>query len=407
LEKKRTIRFFALLYFLYIAGNSFWGYSVIYFREVGFDSSQIGYMNAVGNFIAMVALPFMGLISDRIRSPRTLVAVVACISVPLHLLFPAVGFTLGAAFIPMLILCVLSVLGRQTGNSMMDSWIGGELDRIDASFGTIRRFGSGSYVVISIFCSLMLGKVLPYWTCFLVISIMSIPIIFLTTGKLGKEMTKAAPKEKAAGTGMVLKYVFGNYYFLGYLFMVMAFDAFLGIVNLDMSYLMDYIGAAQEDVGYVGAVRACTEIVIMVIIARQKKLPPFWILLGISGMLIAAEHLLYASVTGLWGMLAVTLCSGVAGGFFYGIGANYVFKIVDHRASSTAMAVLGVVKSLIGIVSNAFGGEVIANHGVIALTNGIGIAAAALTLVFLVSCVLGRFVFKIPYVSEAQNNQPA
>ena len=66
MEKKRTIRFFALLYFLYIAGNSFWGYSVIYFREVGFDSSQIGYMNAVGNFIAMVALPFMGLLSDRI-----------------------------------------------------------------------------------------------------------------------------------------------------------------------------------------------------------------------------------------------------------------------------------------------------------------------------------------------------
>ena len=82
--------------------------------------------------------------------------------------------------------------------------------------------------------------------------------------------------------------------------------------------------------------------------------------------------------------------------------SNYVFKIVDHRASSTAMAVLGVVKSLIGIVSNAFGGEVIANHGVIALTNGIGIAAVALTLVFLISCILGRFVWKIPYVSEKQ-----
>lgn len=399
-DRKRTIRYFAFIYFLYIACNSFWGYSIIYFRELGFNSSQIGYMNAAGNCIAMLALPFMGLISDKLRSPRLLVAIVAVISLPLHLLFPTVGFTLGAVFIPTLILCVLSTLGRQTSNSMMDSWIGGEMDRIGASFGTIRRFGSGSYVIISIFCSLMLGSVLPYWTCFVFISVLSIPVILLTCGKKGKEMTKATPKGKAAGALSVLKYVFGNYYFLGYLFMVMAFDAFLGIINLDMSYLMDYIGTTQANVGYVGATRACTEIVIMILIARQKKLPPLWILLSISGALIAAEHLLYPCVTGLWGMIGVTLCSGVAGGFFYGIGANYVFKIVDHRASSTAMAVLGVVKSLIGIVSNALGGDIIADYGVITLTNGVGIAAAALTAVFFISCLLGRFVWKIPYVSE-------
>ena len=43
-----------------------------------------------------------------------LVVVVDVVLIALHLLFPTVGFTLGAVFIPTLILCVLSTLGRHT-----------------------------------------------------------------------------------------------------------------------------------------------------------------------------------------------------------------------------------------------------------------------------------------------------
>jgi MFS family permease len=101
-------------------------------------------------------------------------------------------------------------------------------------------------------------------------------------------------------------------------------------------------------------------------------------------------------------MLAVTLLSGVAGGFYYGIGANYVFKIVDHRAASTAMSGLGVVKALIGIAGNGIGGIIIDKFGVITLTTSVGIIAVVMTVLFLISCILGRFVWKIPYVSEKQ-----
>jgi Na+/melibiose symporter-like transporter len=283
---------------------------------------------------------------------------------------------------------------------MLDSWIGGEMDRIGASFGTIRRFGSGSYVLSSLIASLLIGPVLPSWTCFLFISVISIPVFILAVGKREPASAVEVQKEKNTNLWSLLKYVFKNYYFVTYLFMVMAFDAFLGIINLDMSYLMDYVGARHSDVGYVGMVRASTEILIFVIIGKMKKLPPYWVLLTISAALIAAENLLYPVLGSLWGMLAVTLLSGVAGGFFYGIGANYVFKIVDHRASGTAMAVLGVVKSLVGIVSNGIGGDVIDRFGVTTLTTGVGILAGAFAVIFLVSCILGRFVWKIPYVSE-------
>ena len=42
MDRKRTVRFFAVMYFLFIAGNGFWNYASVYFREIGFSSSELG-----------------------------------------------------------------------------------------------------------------------------------------------------------------------------------------------------------------------------------------------------------------------------------------------------------------------------------------------------------------------------
>lgn len=390
------------MFFLFTAGNGFWNYASVYFREIGFDSIQLGLMTAVGNCVAMVALPFMGVLSDKLRSPRLVLAVIIGVSAVLHLLFPVVGALWGAVLLPTLILSVLGTLGRQGGNAMLESWIGGEMDRLGASFGTIRRYGSGAFVVASLVGSIFIGKVLPYWTCFLFITLTALPILLMSVSSTGRQFNESRSKERTVSTRDVLSDVFKNYYFVCYLLLVMAFDSFLGILGLDMTYIMDYVGTARSNVGYVGVVRASTEIVLFILIGKAKKLPPLWMLLTVSGALIAGEHLLYPGMDSLWDMLAVTLLSGVAGGFFYGIGANYVFKIVDHRAASTAMSVLGVVKALIGIIGNGVGGVIIDRFGVITLTTAVGIIAASLTVLFLVTCLLGRFVWKIPYVSEKE-----
>lgn len=401
MDRKRTIHYLGALYFLYLAGNSFWIYSTNYFREVGLDSSQIGLMNATGSFMAMIALPIVGLISDKIGSPRKAFAVVVAIMAPLHLLFPIVGGVWGGVFLPFLLMSVVSVTCRQSGSALLDSWIGGEMDHMGASFGTIRKYGSGSFVIGSLIASLLIGKVLPNWVCFLFITALAVPMFLLTTGH--KDEAPAAAKEKPAKVTAVMKYVFGNYYFVTYLLMAMAFDAFLGIVNLDMSYLMDEFGTARSNMGYVGAVRAGTEVLVMLLISKCKKLPPYPVMLVASGLFVALEHFLYPSITGLGGMLLATFIgTGLAGGMFYGIGNNYVFKIVDHRAASTAMSIVGLTKSLVTMLCSGIGGQIIAKYGVLTLTTGVGILTLSLTLLFGLACLLGRFVFKIPYVSEKQ-----
>lgn len=400
MDSKKTIRYLGALYFLYIAGNSFWMYSTNYFRDIGFESGQIGTINAIGSCIAMFMLPLIGIISDKIGSPRKVFVCVISVMGPVHLLFPIVGSLWGNVFIPFLTLCVISTVCRQSGNSLLDSWIGAEMDQIGASFGTIRKYGSGSFVIGSIIASLLIGKVLPNWVCFLFVAAMIVPMFFLATGHKGDARKE---KVKPAKASSVLKYVFGNYYFVSYLLMAMAFDAFLGIINLDMSYLMDEFGTDRANMGYVGAVRASTEVIVMLLIAKAKKLPPYPVMLVASGLCVALEHFLYPGIAGLGGMLLATFIgTGLAGGMFYGIGANYVFKIVDHRAASTAMAILGLTKSLVSMLGSGVGGQIIENYGVLTLTTGVGFISLGLTVLFGAACLLGRFLFKIPYVSEKQ-----
>ena len=144
-------------------------------------------------------------------------------------------------------------------------------------------------------------------------------------------------------------------------------------------------------------------LIVMLLIARSKKLPPYPVMLVASGILVALEHFLYPVIGSLGGMLLATFIgSGLAGGMFYGIGANYVFKIVDHRAASTAMAILGLTKSLVAMLGSGVGGRIIDQFGVLTLTTGVGFISLTLTVLFALSCILGRFILKIPYVSERQ-----
>lgn len=402
MNRKQIIYFFGATQFLLIAMNGLWSYGILYFRELGFDSRQIGLMSSVGTFFGMGLLPLLGIISDRWLSARKVFLLVSCITVLSSALFPLCGAVLGAAFVPFLVLVTVRTVGTQASTSMLESWAGAEMDRLHASFGNVRRFGSLGYVVTSLAASVLIGPVLPTGSCFLIMPFVGVCMLLIAGGPKSRLLSGEREKKekKDITTGQLLRLVFRNYYFVSFLLMVLAFDGFLAIINLDMSYLMDYAGTARSNVGIVGAVRAATEIVVMIWLGRRKKLPPLWTMMAASGLLIAAEHLLYPFVSGLGGMMAVTLCSGVAGGMFYGFGTNYVFNIVDHRASGTAMSVLGLVKAAVGVVGSAVGGEIIASSGVIALTNAVGISALVLSVLFIAACLLGRAVWKKPYVNE-------
>ena len=135
-------------------------------------------------------------------------------------------------------------------------------------------------------------------------------------------------------------------------------------------------------------------------LSSTKRKPPHWVILSIACLLVAAEHMIYPWMTSLPMMVAASVLTGFGGGLYFGISANFVLQIVDRRAASTAMAVLGVVKAAAAIAGTALGGSVIDLYGVTTLTTGVGLLTLVLTAVFLAACFLGRVLWKKPYHSE-------
>lgn len=400
MERKQTIRYFSLLQALYFAATGLWGYLNIYLRELGFSGQQVGMVSAVGTFAAMVLLPLTGMLGDKLRSPKRVFTWASTIMFPLFLVVPVLGYAFGGKLIPFVLLASVLLVCNQVASSSLESWNGMEMERIGASYGEIRRYGSLGFVVICLIASALVGPVLPSWSCCVIMPLVGLPMLLMLR-KPGTET--AVVKEKAARSlsgKEIIKAVFCNYYFVIFLLLHLGFCAFQGTVNLCLSYLMDYAGAQQSAMGIVSGFRAAIEIGAMFWISSSKKKPPHWVILGVACILVAVEHLIYPWMTSFPLMTAVSLLTGIGGGLYFGISANFVLQIVDNRAASTAMAVLGVVKAAAGIIGTAWGGGIIDQYGVTALTTAVGLLVAVLTAVFLGGCFLGRCVWKKPYHSE-------
>jgi len=398
-ERRRTISYFAAVQFLFYIATGLWSYVNVYFRELGFNGQQVGLLSVGGTVLAAVVLPLMGVLGDKLRSPKLVFSCSMGVFVSLFLLMPVFGRLWGAWLPPFFILAAILSMCTQICTAMLDSWNGAEMDRLGVGYGVIRRFGSLGFVVLMLTASAVVGPVLPTWSSCIIMSVTGLFLLILINGKRSAATT-AVKREKTMTGRELLTLVLKNYYFLSYLLLTLSFCCFIGIVNLCLSYLMDYAGAARSSLGVVSGVRAAAEIVAMFWIGRSKKLPPYWMLLAASCLLVAAEHLLYPWMTTFGRMVGISVLSGIGGGLYYGLGANYVLQIVDHRAVSTAMSVLGVVKACVAVAGAALGGTIIDRWGVTTLTTWVGVVMLVLTVLFIGTCILGRCVWKKPYVNE-------
>ena len=400
MERKQAIRYFAVVQALYFASTGVWNYLNIYLRVLGFSGSQIGTVSAVGTLVAMVLLPVTGMLGDKLRSPKRVFICAIGIMIPVFLLYPVIGSISQGVLLPYLLFSSVLLTGNQVAGASLDSWNGMEMESRGISYGVIRRFGSLGFVVVSLGASALVGPVLPSWTCCLIMPLMGVPLLLMMR-RPGAEtaVAQVAKDEKFSGKE-ILKLVFCNYYFLVFLLLHLGFSAFQGTVTLCISYLMDYAGAAQSSLGIVSGVRAGVEIVAMFWLSSTKRKPPYWVILSVGCLLMAVEHLIYPWMTSLPLMVAVSALTGFGGGLYFGISANFVLQIVDRRAASTAMAVLGVVKAAAAIAGTALGGSVIDRYGVTTFTTGVGLLILAMAAIFIVACFLGRVLWKKPFHSE-------
>lgn len=402
MEQKREIRYFQAVQFLTYWATGLWAYYIIYLRNIGFDSQAIGMICAISTAVSLVALPVMGVIGDKIRSPRKMLAICLVLSAVLFPLAPFLGKGAGSSLWLFTLLTALMLVFRKPIATMLDSWSGAEMDRLGVNYGIIRLTGSIGYMAIAIPSSFLIGPLLPDWIGCTVMPLMVIPPLWLILGKRGRalEVSPQIKQEKTIGIGELLRLVFRNYYFLAFLPLVLAIGFFLAVAEVYYTYIMDGAGVSPVYIGLVSGIRAAWEVGVMLLVAKIRRRPPTWLLLTICGVLIGVEHLLYHSGRGLPFILLVVFFSGVGGGLYYGTGNSYLFRIVDTRAATTALSVIGFLMSGIYIGVAMVGGSIIETQGITVVTDALGAVVLILTALFAIATVIGRYVLKIPYQCE-------
>ncbi len=150
------LSYFYLFYFFIYMGNAVYGTFIpLYFRDAGFDSSQIGILLGIGPLVAILAQPVWGTLSDRARTKNGVLLLLIAGSGGAMLLYPlSNGFGYLLAMISVFTFFQASIF------AVSDAITLEELDRRRwaSGFSRIRMAGTIGFALMSIAFGLIAEK---------------------------------------------------------------------------------------------------------------------------------------------------------------------------------------------------------------------------------------------------------
>lgn len=332
--RAETARFAAIQFFFWASIVCFEAFMVPFLTDRGYSPSQTGFvMSAIFGF-AIVGQPAVGSLSDRLSSPRWLVAGAMSVAAAAALALPSAA---GVYAIVVGIALVYS-LSANSLPAVLDAWIMARR-RVEPglSYGIARGFGSLGFAA----GALLLGGVAERF---------GIPIVFriyaglaLAVGALALVMPRrgapgSAPRERHFVEG--LRAVVANRSYL-----VLLGSTFLTFVGFRASMtflplLLDSVGGSLADVGFAHSIAAVSEVPFLFlsgVLLRRLRGPGL-----IAGLLLlmAVRMFGYSLLESASGVLLLQLSHGVTFGLFLAATVDYIDLIAPaaHRSLFQAIA---------------------------------------------------------------------
>ncbi|MFP4566499.1 MAG: MFS transporter, partial [Spirochaetaceae bacterium] len=401
----QTARFAILQFLFWSSIVCFEAFLVPYLRSVGYAPGQIGTVMAAVFALALVGQPILGSITDRIGSPRYLVAAVLIVAAAGVNLIPLVRFSLFA-------ILGLALLYSVTANSLpavLDAWIMSRRDTLaPPDYGIARGFGSLGFATAAVvigFLTDRYGLQLLFPAYLILVLAAAGTALFMPRPPRperpasGAKQTAAewAPEELGLPSpapevrtppvrGFIngLRAVLRNRSYL--LLLGSAMVAFTGL-RAGITFiplLIEEVGGTVSDVGLAHSIGAVSEVPLFflstLILRRYRGLP----LLGAILVLFALRLYAYTLVGSAWGVLALQLTHGLTFGLFLAAAVDYIHRIAppEHRGFFQALAP-SVYFGIGSIVGSWLGGIIIEATSVALLYRlaaGASLLAAALPL---------------------------
>ncbi|AZK46636.1 MFS transporter [Paenibacillus lentus] len=342
---------------LILRGMNFWQYAILavlapflplYFANLGYSSSQIGFLMMIGPFVASMIQPFWGYLSDRLQTVKKIILwlwILAIIS-------SVALFNSGGSYVMTLFFVLAVYFFYQPSMPLLDSISVQSAERRGSSYGSLRLFGSMGYTVVSLSGGLLLAALggitkLPYlfWAAWVV------PLILLL-------FLRDEPTEGEGMTLKTLKQLFTNKSFLWFLFLVFIISVPHRMNDVMLSLYMKEMGATDAMVGWAWALAAGVEIPVFALLGRYLNRIHEYVLIGIVGILYALRWWMYYVTDDPWMLLALQAGAAVTFAVFWIVAMHYVARILPPQLGATGFSLLSMVYlGLAGMTGGVIGGR--------------------------------------------------
>ena len=287
--RKRIFGFGTLMFLAFVAHASVNTQAIPFLTEIGYTSTERGYIMAAYALIAMVGQFYAGYLADKYQTVKKWViyCTIAIIG------FSIVTFIYNDKNFLLHLFMMANALGfiRIVGN-LLETWIL-EVDGLYPYFGSIRSFGSLGWALSSLSSGYLIaygGYELMMWVSIAV----SVAVIVLTFA--------LEDASKVSDDTLNFKDVGALFKNKNYVLLVVVFTLIYIVQNADNITVTDYIlslGGNETDIGVKWFVQALSELPLMIFGSyflfklRGKKM------MMIGGFALGLRYVLYGSTTSI------------------------------------------------------------------------------------------------------------
>ncbi|MBM7582915.1 PPP family 3-phenylpropionic acid transporter [Caldicoprobacter guelmensis] len=176
-ESKKIYCFFIIFYAILFMSNAIYGtFLPVYLDYIGYSKSSIGVLMSLGPFIAIIAQPFWGIVSDRSKSKNQVLKLLFMASILSMILYP-----LSSNFYYLLFVIAIFTFFQTSIAPISDTITLEYLSATRQKFGPIRMAGTIGFAIMSIIAGFFAQR---YIKSIFILNVLIMGLAFLTALKL-------------------------------------------------------------------------------------------------------------------------------------------------------------------------------------------------------------------------------
>lgn len=331
---------------------SFGSYQTVYLQSNGMSAANVGAINAISSTVAIIAMTFWGMVSDKMNSIKKTLLIALVAGTAMYAMIPFLPTGVPYTTLLFFLYVPLVNFSRCSHATLLDNITVRNCSEKRLNYGIIRAFGSFTFTI----GSLIIVALIPFvgiGTSFWLSSLLMIPaVVFLLftsdpkSGIITAKGTKVSPGE-----------LFKNYYYVAFLIFSMILYIPLSGEASFLTYLMEDTGIPTASYGTVLAVRAIMEVPFLIIIVKLRRKFKLKYMIMAACTFMALECLYLGFFAGaLSDILIGGVLFGLGNGIFLGTVSLYLYKLAPAHLKATAQTIFAAVTSVAGIAGNLAGG---------------------------------------------------